>query len=75
QLQPPIEQPDWQPWELAAMEPMLSSAVVGSRDTVRAGITEFIRLTGIDELIVTAQIHDHAARLRSFEMVSQIRDE
>ncbi len=75
QLQPPIEQPDWQPWELAAMEPMLSSAVVGSRQTVRAGITEFIRLTGIDELIVTAQIHDHQARLRSFEIVSQIRGE
>ena len=31
--------------------------------------------TDADELIVTAQIYDHAARLRSFEIAAQVRDE
>ncbi|EKS9796209.1 MULTISPECIES: hypothetical protein [Burkholderia] len=41
------------------------------RDKLRDRIAQ----TGADELIVTAQIYDHAARLRSFELTAQIRDE
>ena len=37
-------------------------AVVGSPETVRRGIDAFIRRTGADELMVTAQIFDHQAR-------------
>jgi hypothetical protein len=33
-----------------------------------------IAQTQADELIITAQIFDHRARLRSFEIVSQARD-
>jgi luciferase family oxidoreductase group 1 len=52
----------------------LSSSGVGSRDTVRRGLASFISRTGADELIVTSQIFDHAARLKSFEIVASIRD-
>jgi alkanesulfonate monooxygenase SsuD/methylene tetrahydromethanopterin reductase-like flavin-dependent oxidoreductase (luciferase family) len=48
--------------------------VVGSPDTVRHGLEEFIRETGADELMVTSQIFDHEARLRSFEIVAQARE-
>ena len=34
----------------------------------------FLRRTRVDELMVTAAIHDHATRLKSFELVAQIRD-
>jgi hypothetical protein len=33
----------------------------------------FIAQTGADELLVTAQLFDHAARLRSFELVAEAR--
>jgi hypothetical protein len=42
---------------------------------VRDQLRDRIAQTGADELIVTAQIYDHAARLRSFELAAQIRDE
>jgi luciferase family oxidoreductase group 1 len=50
----------------------LSCAVVGGPDTVRRGVAEFIARTGADEVMVTAQIHDHAARLRSFEILADV---
>jgi hypothetical protein len=39
---------------------------------VQAGIDAFIKKTGVDELMVTGQIFDHTARLRSFEIVAQV---
>ncbi len=48
----------------------LSCAVVGGPDTVRAGVDAFVARTGADELMVTAQIWDHAARRRSFEILA-----
>jgi hypothetical protein len=41
---------------------------------VRRGLAEFIAATGADELMVTAQIHDHAARKRSFEILAGLRE-
>jgi luciferase family oxidoreductase group 1 len=72
ELQPPLESPDWAPHEIAGMESMLSTAVVGSPETVKRGIDDFIARTGADELMVTAQIHDHQARIRSFEIVAEV---
>jgi len=63
------------PAERAMIGQALSSAAVGSRDTVRRGLASFISRTGADELIVTSQIFDHAARLRSFEIAAALRDE
>ena len=55
----------------AIMRQALSCSVVGSPDTVRQGLAAFIAETGADELMVTAQIFDHQARLRSFEIVAE----
>jgi len=52
----------------------LACSVVGGPETVERGIAEFAARTGADELIVTAQIFDHQARLRSFEILAQARD-
>ncbi|MFA9441864.1 LLM class flavin-dependent oxidoreductase [Uliginosibacterium sp. sgz301328] len=64
----------WSPVERAGADHALSLAVVGSADTVEQGIRRFIDRTGIDELMVTAQIFDHAARVRSFEIVASVRN-
>jgi luciferase family oxidoreductase group 1 len=49
----------------------LSQAIVGSPRTVTTGLADFIARTGADELMITGSIYDHAARLRSFEIVAQ----
>ena len=75
-LPPPVDSMDglWSPLEKAGVDHAFSEAVIGSPDTVRRGIAAFLQRTRVDELMVTAAIHDHAARLRSFELVARIRD-
>ncbi len=71
-LPPPVDDMDSR---LAAPEKhmlnqALSCAVIGGPATVKAGLEAFVRRTGADEVMVTASIFDHAARLRSFEIVA-----
>ena len=49
--------------------------LAGSPETVRRGLEAFIARTGADELMSTSQIFDHAARLRSYELTAQVRDQ
>jgi len=56
------------PSELAILDSVLSCAAIGAPGTVRDGLRRFIERTGADELMITSQIHDHAARLRSYEI-------
>ncbi|MGN6536243.1 MAG: LLM class flavin-dependent oxidoreductase [Mesorhizobium sp.] len=53
----------------------LAQAVVGSPETVRRGVEAFIARTGADELMVTAQVFDHAQRVRSFEILADVHKE
>lgn len=50
----------------------LSCSIVGSPATVRKGLNDFVARTGADELMVTAQIHDHDARLHSFSILADV---
>jgi alkanesulfonate monooxygenase SsuD/methylene tetrahydromethanopterin reductase-like flavin-dependent oxidoreductase (luciferase family) len=54
------------------VEDALGSAVVGSPETVRRGLEEFVARTGADELMVTANIYDHEKRKRSFEIIAEV---
>ena len=62
----------WSPAEKAMVEHALACSVVGTPATIRTGIEEFIARTQADEIMATALIHDHGARLRSFEILAQI---
>jgi luciferase family oxidoreductase group 1 len=77
QLPPPIDDIEtyWTPMEKAQAGRMLARAVVGSPDTVRAGLAAFIDETAADEIMVSTMIFDHAARLRSFEIVAEVMKE
>ncbi|TIV67292.1 MAG: LLM class flavin-dependent oxidoreductase [Mesorhizobium sp.] len=74
QLPPPVENydRDLDPVAKTMLAQALSCAVVGSPETVRQGIDAFARRTGADELMVTAQMFDHAARVRSFEILADV---
>jgi len=73
-LPPPIEDIDryWTPAEKAQASAMLACSFVGSPETVRRGLSEFIERTGVDEIIIASAIYDHAARLRSYEIVAEV---
>ncbi|MGH8146574.1 MAG: LLM class flavin-dependent oxidoreductase [Rhodanobacteraceae bacterium] len=70
---PPIEDIEdyLRPGERPGIEQALSCSVVGSPETVRAGIDAFIGEHQPEELIVTANTFDHDARRRSFEIVAE----
>lgn len=53
----------------------LSRAVVGSPRTVRRGLEAFIARHRPDEVMVTSQVWDPAARVRSYELLAEVRDE
>jgi len=75
-LPPPVDSMEglWSPLEQAGVSQAFREAVVGSPATVQRGLAAFLERTKVDELMVTAAIHDHDARLRSFELVAQVRD-
>jgi luciferase family oxidoreductase group 1 len=71
---PPIDDIEtyWSPMEKAQAMRMLARSVVGSRETVRAGLEALVAETGADELIVVSDVYDHPTRLRSFELIADI---
>jgi luciferase family oxidoreductase group 1 len=74
-LQPP--DPDFESglgaWERSILDEVLPGTVMGSPQKVKAGLEAFIDKTQADELIIAAAIYDHAKRLRSYELVADIR--
>lgn len=75
-IPPPIEDIEsyWTPLEKSGVEQALACAVVGDENTVRDGIAAFIERHRPDELMITANVFDHGARLRSFEIAAKARD-
>jgi luciferase family oxidoreductase group 1 len=69
-LPPPRADFRLEPQDAALLAPLLSTAAVGSHATVRRALAAFLARTQADELIFTAQIFDHAARLASFEIAA-----
>ena len=76
-LPPPVDSMDsvCSAAELAGLQQVLSRSFVGSKETVRRGMKRFIQELLPDEIMVTGHIFDHAARVRSFEIAAQVREE
>jgi alkanesulfonate monooxygenase SsuD/methylene tetrahydromethanopterin reductase-like flavin-dependent oxidoreductase (luciferase family) len=74
QLPPPLEGYDTHlaPEAKAMLADVLASSAIGSPDTVRRGLVSFIDRTHPDELMLTSQMFDHAARLRSYEIAADV---
>jgi luciferase family oxidoreductase group 1 len=70
--QPPIDDIEkyWLPAEKQQAMRMLARSIVGSPRTVGAGIEALVAETGADELMIVSDVYDHAARLRSFELIA-----
>jgi luciferase family oxidoreductase group 1 len=72
QLPPPSR--EWErdvvPFDAGALETQPSVSMVGGPETIRLGLEALADRMRPDELIVMSHIHDHAARLRSYEIVA-----
>ena len=70
-LPPPIDDIEsyWTPAEKAHVTGMLSCSFVGSHEHIRRELKAFIERTGVEELIVASAMYDHAARVRSYEIL------
>jgi alkanesulfonate monooxygenase SsuD/methylene tetrahydromethanopterin reductase-like flavin-dependent oxidoreductase (luciferase family) len=55
----------------AILDSVLSCSAIGSPATAREQVNSFLKRTGADELMVTAQIFDHQARVRSYELLME----
>ena len=61
-------------WELEAVRGRQTGQVIGSPEIVERGLNELLEQTGVQELMLTTVVYDHADRLRSYELVAQLRD-
>ncbi|WP_298931928.1 LLM class flavin-dependent oxidoreductase [uncultured Ramlibacter sp.] len=61
------------PGERALLQTVLSCAAIGAPATAKGQIEAFIERTGADELMITSNMFEHAARLRSYEITAQLR--
>ncbi|KMM77430.1 hypothetical protein ACP93_00840 [Xanthomonas sp. NCPPB 1128] len=71
-IPPPIDDIEafWAPHEKLGVERALACTVLGDPETVAQGLADFVARHRPDELLFTANIHDHAARLRSFQLAA-----
>ncbi|WP_269790710.1 LLM class flavin-dependent oxidoreductase [Stenotrophomonas sp. Iso1] len=73
QIPPPVEDIEafWEPHEKSGVERALACTVLGDPAQVAEGLQAFAQRHRPDEMLLTANIFDHAARLRSFELAMQ----
>ena len=73
-IQPPVENMDaiWNEHEKALVESRTGGSIIGSAETVKQELEKIFEATNADELMINAMIYDHAARLRSYEIVTDV---
>jgi len=73
-LQPPVDSMDnfWTIQEEYAVNQMLAYSFIGGVEKLRERIAKFLEQTQVDEVMATSHIFDHAARVNSYKLFSQI---
>jgi luciferase family oxidoreductase group 1 len=77
ELLPPVDSLDaidqpWNAFEQAAVESRLRAAILGSDETVKAGLEKLVAETGADEVIAVTDTWDHQARLDSYRRLANV---
>lgn len=73
-LQPPVENMDeiWTEYEEEQASQMLACTFTGSKATIAKDLQEFLDQTQVNEIMATAHIFDHQARLRSYQLLGEV---
>jgi luciferase family oxidoreductase group 1 len=74
-LRAPVDNMDefWNEAEELAVRSMLRYSFIGSAATIEKKLDTFLQVTAVDELMITTHVFDHAARLRSYEIISNLK--
>ncbi|RXG28661.1 LLM class flavin-dependent oxidoreductase [Leeuwenhoekiella palythoae] len=75
-LPPPVKsmEGEWSTMERMQIEKMMFYSFIGSKETIAQGLQTFVEETRVNEIIVIANIYDQAARLKSYQLVSEVFD-
>lgn len=73
-IPPPVEDMNQicTPQEKALVNSRTGGSIIGSRETVKQKLEEYLEQTKANEIMVNAMIYDHEKRLRSYEIVADI---
>ncbi|EDM36527.1 hypothetical protein PBAL39_24705 [Pedobacter sp. BAL39] len=76
-LQPPVDSMDevWTDYEAEQVNQMLACTFVGSKATIKQDMEEFLKQTQVDEIMASAHIFDHAAKMKSYGIFSEVFNE
>ncbi len=72
-MQPPVDSMEglWEANERYAVNQMLRYSFIGGAETVKNEMQQFLNETGVDEIMVGTNVYNHAARVRSYELLSE----
>jgi alkanesulfonate monooxygenase SsuD/methylene tetrahydromethanopterin reductase-like flavin-dependent oxidoreductase (luciferase family) len=73
-MKPPVDSMDgiWNEHTRYAVKQMLAYSFIGSAESVKSDIEQFLEQTGADELMVSTYIFDHQQRIRSYELLAEV---
>jgi luciferase family oxidoreductase group 1 len=73
-MKPPVDSMDgiWNEHTRYAVKQMLAYSFIGSAESVKSDIEQFLEQTGADELMVSTYIFDHEQRIRSYELLAEV---
>jgi luciferase family oxidoreductase group 1 len=73
-LSAPVSNMDmvWNEAERFAVMQMLKYTFIGSGRTIQSGLSEFILNTEVNEIMINSHIFDQEARIRSYEIISEL---
>ncbi len=74
-MPPPTENMNqiWNPAEEAAISRMMKYSFVGSKESIKEQLIDFVKQTEVDEIMAVSHIYDHTSRLRSYEILSELK--
>ena len=76
-MQPPVESMDklWSPAEKEHVDNMLSLSFISGRQRLGEHLQHFLQATGVNELMASTHLYEHAKRLRSYEIFADVMQE
>lgn len=71
---PPVHNMEqlWTPQEMMLVQQQVGSSIIGSKETIARKLNQLIEATDAEEIMVAAHIYEHKARLRSYEIISEL---
>ena len=73
-LPPPVDSMEGilSDYEEEQLNQMLSCTFIGSKATIQQDLEQFLEQTGVNEIMASAHIYDHQAKLRSYEILAEV---